>query len=141
MNAFAIRKNVDVKRLKVQLWETIQPKLDALAERVTKVQDREVEMVDENQSEQARRGQALTTEADRLEGTTMASLMDDLYFGRRMVNANNVSVQSAFICLLHLANERGLAFEQEERKGGHRRDAQTAKEANFKIEMAQPEEQ
>ena len=73
--------------------------------------DREVEMIDENQNEQAKRKQASAMETDKLEGTTMASLMEDLYFDRRIVNANNVSVQSAFICLLHLANEKGLAFE------------------------------
>ena len=68
LNAFAIRKNVDVKRLKHQLWETIQPKLNALADRMNKMQDREVEMVDENQHESAGRGQASTKETDRLDG-------------------------------------------------------------------------
>ena len=30
LNAFAIRKNVDVKRLKHQLWDHIHPKLDEI---------------------------------------------------------------------------------------------------------------
>ena len=31
LNAFTIRKTVDVKRLKHQLWDNVQPKLDAAA--------------------------------------------------------------------------------------------------------------
>ena len=63
----------------------------------------------------------------------MSSLMEDLYFDRRIVNPTNVSVQSAFICLLHLANEKGLSFEQED-------EEQKAAEINFKINKATSEE-
>ena len=40
----------------------------------------------------------------------MANLMEDLYFKKRSVDIGNVSVHSAFICVLHLANEKGLSF-------------------------------
>ena len=40
----------------------------------------------------------------------MANLMEDLYFNKRSVDPSNVSVHSAFICILHLANEKGLSF-------------------------------
>ena len=40
----------------------------------------------------------------------MSALLEELYFDKKIVNNSNVSVQSAFICLLHLANEQGLIF-------------------------------
>ena len=135
LNGFAIRKTVDVKRLKHQLWDTMQPKLNSLADRVNKMVDREVEMTDENQVD-SRQQQVSTKETDSLDDMTMSTLMDDLYFNKGIVNSSNVSVQSAFICLLHLANEKGLAFEQQEKKELEGRDRQTAKESNFKIALA-----
>ena len=40
LNAFAIRKAVDVKRLKHQLWDVLQPKLNSVAARVNTVRKR-----------------------------------------------------------------------------------------------------
>ena len=117
MNAFAIRKTVDVKRLKNQLWDTIQTKLDAVADKVNKIKDFEVEKTKESNIKQS----DMTTNA----------LMDDLYFGKRTVNVNNVSVQSAFICMLHLANEKGLQFKQETATNEDK-----TIESNFKILQA-----
>lgn len=48
---------------------------------------------------------------DDLNETTMSALMEELYFERGIVSSSNVSVHSAFICILHLANEKGLSFE------------------------------
>ena len=142
LNAFTIRKTVDVKRLKHQLWETMQPKLNTFAQIVSKQRGKEVEMTDENQNEsQTRNRQVSTKETDKLDEMTMSSLMQDLYFGRKIVNANNVSVQSAFICLLHLANEKELEFEQEDKNGGGVLDARPLSEADFKISLAQTEEE
>ena len=53
----------------------------------------------------------------------MAKLMEHLYFRKKNVDYNNVSIHSAFICVLHLANERSLAFHQED----------TATESDFNI--------
>ena len=58
---------------------------------------------------------------------TMGSLLHDLYYDQAIINANDVSVQSAFICILHLANEKGLAFtrdsDTEEETGKDRSEA------------------
>ena len=43
--------------------------------------------------------------------TTMGNVLEDLYYRKRVVNPDNVSVHSAFICLLHLANEKELEFD------------------------------
>jgi len=39
----------------------------------------------------------------------MSMLMSHLYKGK-IVDSENVSIHSAFICMLHLANEKGLQF-------------------------------
>ena len=78
-------------------------------------------MTDENRVNN-RQQQVSTKETDGMDDMTMSALMEDLYYSKRIVSASNVSVQSAFICLLHLANEKGLAFEQEERKDMSERD-------------------
>jgi hypothetical protein len=36
--------------------------------------------------------------------------MNHLYNESRIIDKENVSIQSAFICMLHLANEKGLIF-------------------------------
>ena len=51
----------------------------------------------------------------------MSAVLNDLYKSEQLDKAN-VSVHSAFICLLHLANEKGLQFEQQ-------------READFKISL------
>ena len=81
LNEFKIKKTVDVKRLKHQLWENLDPKLE-----------------DQNKEKEV----------------TLASLMDELYYEKTIINPNNVSVHSAFICMLHLANEKELKFEARE---------------------------
>lgn len=42
----------------------------------------------------------------------MSEVLGTLY-GNDEIDAENVSVHSAFICLLHIANEKGLALETE----------------------------
>jgi hypothetical protein len=39
--------------------------------------------------------------------------MSNLYNESKIINKDNVSIQSAFICMLHLANEKGLFFTME----------------------------
>ena len=36
-----------------------------------------------------------------------------MYYNQRSLDPDNVSLQSSFICMLHLANEKGLQFGQE----------------------------
>lgn len=58
---------------------------------------------------------------DDSEAVCMSAVLNDLYKSEQLDKAN-VSVHSAFICLLHLANEKGLQFEQQ-------------READFKISL------
>jgi len=41
----------------------------------------------------------------------MTGLMEQMYYKDRTIDAQNVSVHSAFICMLHLANEKGISFQ------------------------------
>ena len=43
---------------------------------------------------------------------TACNLLSDMYYKQRSLDPDNVSIQSAFICILHLANENDLRFEQ-----------------------------
>jgi hypothetical protein len=85
LDVFAIRKNVDVKRLKHQLWEKVEIKLDKKLP-----QEKEI---------------------------CMTGLMEQMYYGNEKANEKaicdptHVSVHSAFICMLHLANEKGISFQ------------------------------
>jgi hypothetical protein len=45
----------------------------------------------------------------------MSQMMGNLY-GDQHVDAENISVHSAFICLLHIANEKGLALLTDEKE-------------------------
>ena len=59
--------------------------------------------------------------------------MHDLYFDQPVVNLKEVSVQSAFICMLHLANEKGLSFDPNDDTEGIQ--SQLEKEADFEIKL------
>ena len=43
----------------------------------------------------------------------LTDLLTDMYYKGRKLDPNSVSLQSSFICMLHLANEKGLQFGQE----------------------------
>jgi len=73
LDPFAIRKQVDVRRLKHQLWDHLEPKL-------THPHD-------------------------------LSEVMADAYYQSEVIDPHQVSIHSAFICLLHLANEKSLALE------------------------------
>ena len=81
---YAIRKTVDVRRLKYQMLDVLQQQL-----------------VIPNQS----------VFGDQQVTGSLTNLMSDLYYGQRKVSQKDVSIQTAFICLLHLANEQNLSLE------------------------------
>ena len=74
----------------------------------------------------------LINESDEM---TMGRLMDDLYYGQGIVSANDVSVHSAFICILHLANEKRLVFARDS-ECDEEVNGLPSNEADFKIAHA-----
>ena len=62
-----------------------------------------------------------------------ADLLHKMYFREKTLDPNNVSLQSSFICMLHLANEEGLRFEQPRSFETHAR-LQTQAESDFTIQ-------
>jgi len=61
VNPFAIRKTINVKRLKNQLWDVLQDKIESEIEGIAN-------------------------------DVTLASVMDDMYFGSKQIDPVNVSV-------------------------------------------------
>ena len=66
---------------------------------------------------------------------TAVDLLTDMYYNQQSLDPNNVSLQSSFICMLHLANEKGLQFGQENAFTGDSRQ-QTKAESDFTIAKA-----
>ena len=52
--------------------------------------------------------------AGRKKPLTAAGLLGDMYYKHMSLDPQNVSLASSFICMLHIANEEGLRFEQAE---------------------------
>ena len=75
---------VDVKRLKHQLWEFVQPRMPNAPNQESMME------VDEPPKSELK--------------------MSDVLGDMRESIQSGVSVHSAFICMLHLANEKGLKF-------------------------------
>ena len=90
------------------------------------------------------RGEELKAEANPVGGPqqkqgepelTAVGLLTDMYYNQRSLDPDNVSLQSSFICMLHLANEKGLQFGQENAFAGDSRQ-QTKAESDFTIAKA-----
>ena len=91
-----------MKRLKHQLWDTMEPIL---------------------LSKQA---------SDSSQPLTACELLHGMYYVDKSLDPTNISVQSSFICMLHLANEQGLEFLQDDRFGVSPEEM-TKAEADFTI--------
>lgn len=87
LNPFAIRKQIDVKRLKLQLWEHMEQRLKKIRLEPKQPEGADIVMEDQRPIKMS---------------NVLSNLQED----------QNVSIHSAFICLLHLANEKGLSFDQ-----------------------------
>jgi len=66
------------------------------------------------------------------EELTACELFSDMYYKQKILDPKNVSIQSSFICMLHLANEKGLQFRQASAFGKDPK-AETLAESDFTI--------
>ena len=73
--------------------------MEPYLERVNKNSVGDIEMVDAQKQEAP---------------ITVAELLGDMYYNKRSLDPQNVSLASSFICMLHIANEEGLHYEQAE---------------------------
>ena len=87
IDLFKIQKKVDVHQLKKSLWNYINPKIAH-----EKRDDEDAQM-----------------EQPEVRPLKLADILSDMYETGE-VNQQHVSVNSAFICMLHLANEKNLEF-------------------------------
>ncbi len=98
-----IQKKIDVKKLKHQLWTFINPRIDPSKG----VKESELSRPPVNKKTNAK------TQIINGEYLNMSDVLGTLYLDDQ-VDPENVSIHSAFICLLHIANEKGLALISEE---------------------------
>ena len=125
-------KKVDVRRLKENLWagmsKTLMQDLDSAFARQQQNQQQQpsgedVDMMDVDQPDQAQQADASTpndsspatpkipdaeAEGDAMKFTSMISGLQSVYPQQQM---KDISTSYCFICLLHLANEKGLVLE------------------------------
>jgi len=104
LDLMKIQKKIDVKKLKHQLWTFINPKIEhtkGMKESLLSKPAYEGKRhhAPEQEEQPEKNGEHLK----------MSQMMGNLY-GDHHVDAENISVHSAFICLLHIANEKGLAL-------------------------------
>ncbi|KJZ76741.1 hypothetical protein HIM_04077 [Hirsutella minnesotensis 3608] len=96
-------KKVDVRRLKEELWKGMA--LDRLDDQISKEADRLPTPPESGEPGQARQGDRTLKFSDVMNGLQSVypkTIMDD------------ISTSYCFICLLHLANEKGLVIEKSE---------------------------
>ena len=68
---------------------------------------------------------------------TVSQLLGNMYYRQGTLDPNNVSLQSSFICMLHLANEEGLQFGQDNAFANKDPATQTRAESDFTIQKVQ----
>lgn len=102
LDLMKIQKKIDVKKLKHQLWTYINPKIEGT--------------LGMKESTLSRPTGARPAPEDDLEmeqeSLKMSEVLGSLYQSNE-IDSDNVSIHSAFICLLHIANEKGLALVSE----------------------------
>ena len=93
---FKIHKKIDVFQLKADLWNYITPRIES--------------MPDERQS---------SLVAPPAQAVNMSEILHEMY-ETKAISKENVSVNSAFICMLHLANEKCLEFRPQMDENGNK---------------------
>eukprot|EP00347_Sterkiella_histriomuscorum_P017739 403348180 len=104
VDLFRIQKKIDVKKLKAKLWNYIDPAVQQI--NAFKIHNAK----NENPFYKKQNTQENDIDEQYVEGLKLSDVMNDLY-GNSQIDEENVSVHSAFICLLHIANEKGLMLE------------------------------
>ncbi|CDW83022.1 UNKNOWN [Stylonychia lemnae] len=107
VDLFRIQKKIDVKKLKQQLWDYIDP----VADQMNAIKKHVVTYEQNVKKSKRQKNNPNYEDDDEIDGLKLSQVMSNLY-GSRQVDAENVSIHSAFICLLHIANEKGNIVKQ-----------------------------
>ena len=92
-----------MKKLKHQLWTFINPKIENTQGMKESLLSKPAT---DFRREDKRQEYAVPENSEHLK---MTDMLGQLY-GNQQIDKENISVHSAFICLLHIANEKGLAL-------------------------------
>ena len=93
---FKIHKKIDVVQLKADLWNHITPRI--------------------NSDNSERQSSHLVPSS---QAVNMTEILNEMY-ETKAISRENVSVSSAFICMLHLANEKCLEFRPQMDENGNK---------------------
>jgi len=107
IDPFKIQSKIDVHRIKESLWQYMLPKLaDEAEDDPEKAASPAAKRPDPDQDP------AAPNQEDQKNPTKFLQMTDILceMYGSGTIDSRNVTVNSAFICMLHLANEEGLQF-------------------------------
>ena len=107
IDPFKIQSKIDVHKIKSSLWRYMLPRLandaeddpEEAANPAAKGPDPDQDASSPNQEPQKNSNKSLQ----------MSEILCEMY-GSGTIDSRNVTVNSAFICMLHLANEEGLKF-------------------------------
>ena len=108
LNLFSLNKKIDVRQLKGHLWDYIDPQINNKDQQAP---EEDLDMFDQEQKEEEDQDQSAS------KTIKMTDIMYEMY-NTGLIDGENVTVNSAFICMLHLANEKTLRFENEKENEG-----------------------
>jgi len=107
IDPFKIQTKIDVHRIKATLWGYMHPRLAG------KDEGNRAESADpapgKPEPDQDAPLPDHQEQSNHEKGLQMTDILGEMY-GSGAIDSANVSVNSAFICMLHLANEEGLEF-------------------------------
>ena len=116
-----VSKKVDVKRLKKDLWAEVESGIATLSindsEEVAEEKEKEkeeIEEIEEKEEKEEKEGNDIEIESNKTENNDILSFNQTVQSLSCSQAQEDVSVAYYFICMLHLANEKGLCLENED---------------------------
>merc|ERR1712238_53735 len=104
-----VSKKVDVKRLKKDLWAEVESGIATLS-----INDSEEVAEEKEKEKEEKEGNDIEIESNKTENNDILSFNQTVQSLSCSQAQEDVSVAYYFICMLHLANEKGLCLENED---------------------------
>ena len=109
-----VSKKVDVKRLKKDLWAEVESGIATLSINDSEEVAEEKEEEKEKEEKEEKEEKDIEIESNKTEKNDILSFNQTVQSLSCSQAQEDVSVAYYFICMLHLANEKGLCLENED---------------------------
>ena len=109
-----VSKKVDVKRLKKDLWAEVESGIATLSINDSEEVAEEKEEEKEKEEKEEKEEKDIEIESNKTENNDILSFNQTVQSLSCSQAQEDVSVAYYFICMLHLANEKGLCLENED---------------------------